>query len=212
MRMRKKWWALPELKESPIFRYRPMENKGKWNEDFNNAGPIYLELGSGMGSFINYLKNTFKRKNFVGIDMEEGCLVYAKRILEEEDASNVRLVLADIRNIDEYFAESEVEEIYINFPNPWPKNRQHKRRLTYPDQLKMYKKILKSGGTIRLKTDDMGLYEASLKYFESEGFEIIFKTDDLNVDEFKDDFTSEYETKWRSQGVNIKAILVRNVK
>ena len=76
----------------------------------------------------------------------------------------------------------------------------------------MYKTILKKGGTIRLKTDDMGLYEASLKYFESEGFEIIFKTDDLNVDEFKDDFISEYETKWRSQGVNIKAILVRNVK
>lgn len=93
--MRKKWWALPELKESPIFRYRPMENKGKWHEDFGNDSPIYLELGSGMGSFINYLKNTFKDKNFVGIDMEEGCLVYAKRILEEEDTSNVRLVLAD---------------------------------------------------------------------------------------------------------------------
>lgn len=76
----------------------------------------------------------------------------------------------------------------------------------------MYKKILKSDGTIRLKTDDQGLYESSLKYFESEGFEIIFKTDDLAVDEFQDDFISEYETKWRSQDVKIKAILVRNVK
>ncbi len=179
--MRKKWWALPELKESPIFRYRPMENKGNWHEDFGNDSPIYLELGSGMGSFINYLKNTFKEKNFVGIDMEEGCLVYAKRMLEEEDTSNVRLVLADIRNVDEYFQE-------------------------------MYKKILKNGGTIRLKTDDQSLYEASLKYFEREGFEIIFKTDDLMIDEFQDDFISEYETKWRSQDVKIKAILVRNVK
>lgn len=75
----------------------------------------------------------------------------------------------------------------------------------------MYKKILKNGGTIRLKTDDQG-FEASLKYFEREGFEIIFKTDDLAVDEFQDDFISEYETKWLSQNVKIKAILVRNVK
>lgn len=212
MRLRKKRWALPELEQSYIFRFRPAFNKGKWNEDFNNDNDIVLELGSGMGSFINFKCKYDKSKNYIGADMEDGCLVYAKRLLEQDSPQNVRLMLCDIRNIDEYFDEDEVSMIYINFPNPWPKNRHHKRRLIYPEQLKKYKKILKNDALIRFKTDDYNLFKSGLDYFSDEGYEILFQSDNLDADFYENDFISEYERKWRALNVPIKSILAKNRK
>lgn len=198
MRLRYKPFAVPELQENELVYFRPMQNKGIWNEIFENNNPIHLEIGAGRGGFTKELALRNPDINYVPIEMDSNILVYAGRLFLEEDLRNVRAIKGMAENLADFFEEDEVDKIYINFSNPWPKKKHNKRRITHPRQLVGYKKILKNGGEVEFKTDDRPFFEDSLEYFESEGFEILEKNFDLKEEDKPDNIVTEYEKKWRS--------------
>lgn len=204
MRLRKKWWAKPELEKDPKVIFTPSEFKGRWQEFFGNNYPIHLELGCGRGSFITQLAEINKNINYIAIDIHNELLVYVLRKVNEKNLDNIKIIPTYIENIEDVFGPEEIEEIYINFCNPWPNKRHHKRRLTHPNFLRIYKTILKNESQVWFKTDDDNLFTDSLKYFEAEGFEELYKTSDLHQSDFKGNIMTEYEEKFSSQGIKIK--------
>lgn len=203
MRLRKKWWARPEMEKASIFIGDGRDYKGKWKEEFKNNNPIYLELGSGRGKFITDWAKENKEINFVAIDIKDEVLIYLTKKIEDEKIENIRVLAMDIWFVEEIFEENEIDKIFINFCNPWPKLRHNKRRLTHPRFLEKYKTFLKKGGEIWFKTDDKGLYEDSLEYFKGSNFEIDFTTYDLANSGYNKNITTEYEEKFTSKGMNI---------
>ena len=203
MRLRKKHFAIPEMGENPYVIFDPVHLKGKWSEEFKNDNDIYLELGAGKGQFIKELAKRTPKTNYIIIDRESNAFVYATRKIKEEELSNVRCIPYDVDNIAEIVGEGEIKGIYINFCNPWPKERHKKRRLTHPRLLKIYKKLLQPGGKIYFKTDDRDLFEDSLKYFEDEGFEIIKSDFNMKLSDYPDNIVTEYEHKFRTLNMPI---------
>lgn len=212
MRLRFKPFAIPELQEKEIVYFDPKENKGKWNEIFENTNPIHLEIGAGRGLFTKTLAEKNPNINYVAVEMDANILVYAVRLYEQNELTNIRVIRGFAEYLGDNFSENEISKVYINFPNPWPKRKQHKRRLTHPRQLKIYKNIMKNGSIIEFKTDDKPFFIDSLKYFENEGFEIIYKTFDLRLEEKEDNIVTEYEAKWRSQNIPINYLKARLIK
>ncbi|WP_315116093.1 tRNA (guanosine(46)-N7)-methyltransferase TrmB [uncultured Clostridium sp.] len=207
MRLRKKWWARPEMESSDLIITNPREYKGKWREEFKNENPIHLELGCGKGGFISRLGDKFKDTNYVAVDLKDEILVYAKRQVEELELTNVRIIPLNIMFISEVFEENEVEKIYINFCNPWPKDRHNKRRLTHTNFLNEYKKFLKPGSEVWFKTDDRDLFDASQEYFKEAGFNLEYVTYDLHNSGFKENIMTEYEAKFSSKGMKIMFLI-----
>lgn len=204
MRLRKKWWAKPEMEQDAKAIFSPKERKGRWQAEFGNDRPIHLELGCGKGQFISTLAERHPDRNYVAIDLQDGVLVYALRKVNEKNLANVRVVPMFIENVDEVFGAGEVQRIYINFCNPWPKKAHNKRRLTHNRFLKKYKGLLSPGSEIWFKTDDDELFESSLEYFKEEGFLEVFRTLDLSASGFEENIETEYEEKFKSFGMNIK--------
>lgn len=207
MRLRKKWWARPELNSSLNFIQQPLTMKGKWQEEFKNNNPIHLELGCGWGRFINEKAQNNRNINYIGIDLKDEVLVYALRRLEDNKLTNIRLTAMNIMFIDQVFNKDDISKIYINFCNPWPKLRHNKRRLTHSSFLKKYKGFLKINGEIWFKTDDEGLFTDSLDYFKDEGFEIKYITYDLHASDFNENVCTEYETKFLNRGMKIMFLI-----
>ncbi|MGO5093794.1 tRNA (guanosine(46)-N7)-methyltransferase TrmB [Clostridium sp. LCP25S3_F10] len=209
MRLRKKWWARPEIEASNKFIKEPKELKGKWNKEFNNDDEIHLELGCGRGGFISQLVEKDENINYVGIDLKDEVIVYAIRKVEEKEEQvkkelkNIRFLTMNIMGIAEVFDENEISKIYINFCNPWPKERHNKRRLTHTKLLTEYKKFIKPNTEIWFKTDDRGLFEDSQEYFKESGFNIEYITYDLHNSDFKENVKTEYESKFESMGMKI---------
>lgn len=212
MRMRFKAFALPELEENPLVFFEPKENKGRWKEVFENNNPVHLEIGAGFGKFAITIAERNPQINYVAMELDEKVFVYAARSFKESGLTNLLGIKNPAQKLDLYFEKEEIEKIYINFCNPWPKRSQHKRRLTHPNLLEVYKKILKRGGEIEFKTDARYFFEDSLKYFERNGFEILEYTFNLGLDEKEDNIVTEYETKWRGQGVPICYAKVKFIK
>lgn len=213
MRLRKKYWARPELEASHIVVTDHYAHKGKWNVEFKNNNEVHLELGCGKGGFISEKSKQNQDINFVGIDLKDEVLVFALRkvlklreVKEAEDL-NVRLMPLNIMLIDDVFEKDEVSRIYINFCNPWPKERHNKRRLTHTRCLINYKKFLKPGSEVWFKTDDTDLFEDSIEYFKECGFEILYLTYDLHNSDFKENVVTEYEAKFAELGM--KAMFLR---
>ena len=213
MRLRKKYWARPEMEASHIVITDQYAHKGTWSEEFKNDNEIYLELGCGKGKFISEKSRRDPNINFIGIDLKDEVLVFALRkvievrgIKEKEDV-NVRLMPLNIMLIDDVFTKDEISRIYINFCNPWPKDRHNKRRLTHTKFLTSYKKFLKPGSEVWFKTDDFDLFQNSIEYFNECGFEILFLTYDLHNSDFKDNVVTEYEAKFTELGK--KAMFLR---
>lgn len=205
MRMRNKPWAIPELKENPLAFFDPEENKGKWNQVFGNDNPIHLEIGAGYGKFSLEMARRNPDINFIALEMDTNVLVYAGRAYLEENLPNLKIVRCLAQNLLKFFAEDEVSQIYLNFSNPWPANRHKKRRLTHTGFLEIYQLILKNGGYIIQKTDSKDFYMQSLSYFRDSKFEVIDTNTDLAADAH-DNIVTEYEAKWRSQGIKINYI------
>ncbi|ENK1245074.1 tRNA (guanosine(46)-N7)-methyltransferase TrmB [Clostridium botulinum] len=209
MRLRKKWWARPEIESSNKFIKEPKELKGKWNKEFNNDNEIHLELGCGRGGFISQLVEKNENINYVGIDLKDEVIVYAIRKVEEKEEQvkkelkNIRFLTMNIVGIAEVFDENEINKIYINFCNPWPKERHNKRRLTHTKLLTEYKKFIKPNTEIWFKTDDRGLFEDSQEYFKESGFNIEYITYDLHNSDFKENIKTEYEAKFEFMGMKI---------
>lgn len=209
MRLRKKWWARPELEESNLFVPKASDNKGKWHEVFGNSNPIYLELGCGRGGFLTKHAEENPNINYVAIDLKDEVLIYGLHKLQEKNLQNARLTAMNIDFIEDVFEKDEVSKIYINFCNPWPKDRHNKRRLTHTRFLEKYKKFLKKGSEIWFKTDDTDLFNASQEYFKESGFEIEFLTYDLHKSDFVGNVMTEYESKFTSLGMKTMCLTAR---
>ncbi len=209
MRLRKKWWARPEMEASPLVVIDPKELKGKWQEEFKNSNDIYLELGCGRGRFITTRAQQNSNINFIGVDLKDEVLIYALKKLEDTELQNARLIPMNIAGIAEVFEKDEISRIYINFCNPWPKDRHNKRRLTHTKFLTEYKKFLKPNSEIWFKTDDTELFEDSQEYFKESGFSIEYLTYDLHKSDFTQNVVTEYEEKFTSLGMKTMFLIAR---
>ncbi|MCI8353296.1 MAG: tRNA (guanosine(46)-N7)-methyltransferase TrmB [Clostridia bacterium] len=216
MRIRKRSWTEKELEEAKFYINNPEENKGKWKSVFKVERPLHLELGCGKGQFIAKLAFKNPNINFIGVDLIDTMLGLAKRNVEEvyhsnnREIDNVILTRCNIEQILNMLDEKDkIERIYINFCNPWPRGKHHKKRLTHPKQLELYKTFLIDGGEIRFKTDDDNLFSDSLNYFENTGFKVIWKTYDLHNENIDDNIETEHEKMFSEQGVKIKALIAK---
>lgn len=204
MRLRKRPWAKPELEKDQKVIFSPWEYKGKWKDLFGNDYPIHLELGCGRGRFINELARANTTTNYIAIDVYYELLVHVLRKANEKQLKNIKLIPINVENIEEIFAQGEIEKLYINFCNPWPNRRHHKRRLTHPNLLRQYQTILKKEAEIWFKTDDELLFRDSLDYFNGEGFTGLYIADDLHQSDFQGNIMTEYEEKFCNQEIKIK--------
>ena len=217
MRIRYKKWARPELEASPFYIDNPEEMKGKWKEYFGNNHPIHLELGCGKGQFISELASENLDINYIAIDLVDAMLGLAKRNVEAKykekniEPQNIVLTRFDIERILLILEEQDqIERIYINFCNPWPKGKHRKKRLTHTRQLEKYRVFLKENGEIYFKTDDDDLFHSSLLYLEEAGFEVLKKTYDLHTEPiFEKNIETEHEKMFSEQGIKIKALIAR---
>ena len=155
MRLRRKPWIDEAIKDYTDILYleEPTRLKGKWNTLFPEPeNPIHVEFGTGKGRFISRMASVHPDINYIGMEVQEGVIYYAAKKTAEMDppVANVRLILGDVKHIQDIFARGEVSVIYLNFSDPWPKARHAKRRLTYREFLKKYEWILKEGGEIRV--------------------------------------------------------------
>ncbi len=213
MRLRKKPHTDEKLKNFSDFVITDKideERRGHWREIFgdDSGKELRVELGTGKGDFITSLAEKNPDKNFIGLEVEATVVLAAARKVAEKKLSNVRLVVFDINEISKIFAENEVDMLYINFCDPWPKKRHAKRRLTYIKFLEMYRKILKPGGKIQFKTDNRGLFDFSLEQFEQAGLKVHELTFDLHAAEPAENIRTEYENKFSALGVPINRCVV----
>ena len=190
------------IKNSKYLVTNPSDYKGKWSSLFNNTNPLEIEIGTGKGKFIISKALSNPEINYIGIEKYDSPLVSAVKKLEEIDIPNLKLLCFDAFNINDVF-DKEVSKIYLNFSDPWPKKRHEKRRLSSSIFLNKYDSIFKDEKRIEMKTDNDELYEYSLISFEEFGYQIV-KTDTNYIDEF----TTEYEDKFRSINKNINYIYV----
>ncbi len=181
--------------------------KGQWRNMFAENSSIdkklFVELGTGKGDFISQLAEINPDIYFVGLEMEATVVYAAARKIREKGLKNVRLIVFDINDIDKIFAENEIDRIYINFCDPWPKKRHAKRRLTHNRFLEKYRYLLKSNGEIQFKTDNRGLFDFSLEQFEIANLKVSEITYDLHLNEPVDNIQTEYEKKFSAQNVPI---------
>ena len=175
----------------------PTLYKGKWKELLNVNGPISLEVGCGKGKFLCDNAILFKNNGYIGLEMMTSVICRAVQKVLETGAKNVLLLNQDANNLLDLFNEGEIDKIYVNFPDPWPKKRHEKRRLTSPSFLSKYKTILKKDGVFRFKTDNLDLYNYSLETVLpvlKDGFK-------YGLVEYSDDtIMTEFETKFKNNG------------
>lgn len=201
MRQRNKPWADDFLQEnSHIVIPNSSSHKNNWHELFGNRNPIHVEIGTGKGQFISEMAKQFPEINFIGIELAKSIIVTAAQKVILSKQPNVLLVNEDAANIIDLFSANEVATIYLNFSDPWPKNRHEKRRLTYHTFLEKYQEILDPLGEIVLKTDNMGLFEYSLMSFSQYGFVLSEVNLDLHSIDDPTNRMTEYEEKFSAKG------------
>ncbi len=179
------------------------EHKGNWKKLFGNDNPLYIEVGMGKGDFIIENAKRYPDINFIGIEKFPSVLVVATKKLDEEKESipNLKLIKEDALLLNEVFEQNEVDRIYLNFSDPWPKARHAKRRLTSHTFLPVFKNILKNTGELILKTDNRGLFEFSLISFQQFNMDFHDVCLDLHHSEgYEDNIQTEYERKFSPFG------------
>ena len=181
---------------------------GHWNQEFQNERPLHIEIGMGKGQFLLTLAAENPQINYVGIERYSSVLLRAVEKFQELEAegkapANIRFICMDANDLPTVFAPAEVSRIYLNFSDPWPKDRHAKRRLTSREFLARYSQILPDGAVVEFKTDNKGLFEFSLEEVnESEGWELLAHTFDLHHQEdmMEGNVMTEYEEKFSSMG------------
>lgn len=187
--------------------------KGKWREQyFGNSNPIVLELGCGRGEYTVGLAERYPDKNFIGVDVKGDRIWVGSTIAIEKQLTNVAFLRIQIQQLEAFFEANEVNEIWITFPDPRPKIRDEKRRLTSQRFFSMYKNIIAPDGIIHLKTDNTFLYEYTLEVLEKISARVLDRTDDLyqsslNHDHF--DIKTKFEQMFYNQGFSIKYLKFR---
>ena len=218
MRLRRKPWARPELDACDFYIKDPPSLIGKWHGSFKNEQPVFVEFGCGKG-FIAKTAASELDVNFIAVDIKSEVLALAKRNIEQEyknknlSVDNIKLFSFDIARIDMVFCGADVvDRIYINFPNPWPKDSHKKRRLTHTRQLFKYRTFLKQGGEILFKTDDDELYHDTVEYLRLSGFKIEENIESLYENGIpKDTVITEHEKMFFDEGLKIHFIRATNV-
>lgn len=219
MRIRKKKWAEPELSVCNFYVKNPEEYAGKWMQAFKKEQPLYLEIGCGKGGFAGQLALKNPDKNIIALDIKVDMLGVGRRTIvklfedagkTQDDITNLLLVKYNVEMLDKIItADDKIDRLFINFCNPWPRAKHKKRRLTYYKKLEMYKTFLKPDSEIRFKTDDDGLFDESLEYFEQSGYEILYLTRDLHASDVTDNIETEHEKMFSEEGIKIKYLIAR---
>lgn len=213
MRLRHIKGAEEEIAESPYVVQNPKEQKGKWAEVFGNDHPIRIEIGMGKGKFIMELAEKNPDVNYIGIERYSSVLLRGLQKRAELELSNIYFMCIDAAELEEVFEEEEVDRIYLNFSDPWPKDRHAKRRLTSDRFLAVYDKILRKDGIIEFKTDNQGLFAYSLESIPEAGWNVDSHTFDLHNSEMAEgNIMTEYETKFSSEGKPICKLVASREK
>ena len=204
MRLRNIQGSREAVAASAYVAHDPEKNRGKWKEVFGNFHPIHIEVGMGKGRFIMEMAARHPENNYIGIEMYDSVLLRALQKMEElqEKPANLLFIRMDARTLPEVFEKGEVERIYLNFSDPWPKDRHAKRRLTSRQFLERYDQILAPEGRVEFKTDNRGLFEFSLEEAGEAGWKVLASTFDLHHDEelMRGNVMTEYEEKFSSMG------------
>ena len=202
--------AHERLINDPLFILNYEEQYSKWNTVFNNDNPIYLEIGMGKGKFIIEHAKRNPNINFIGFEKYESVIIQAPTKLKEQNLElpNLKFVCADATDLEKIFSENEISKIFLNFSDPWPKNKHAKRRLTSEIFLRKYEKVLKKEGTIEFKTDNRGLFEYSLISLNNEKCTFLDLSLDLHSRD-EDIITTEYEDRFSEKGNQIYYIEVK---
>lgn len=205
MRLKKVKGASEKIDKSPYILKEPITLKGKYNDLFNNYNPIKVEIGMGKGDFIIENAIRYPNINFIGIEKFDSVMVRAVEKLEDIKLDNLKLIKIDALLIDTIF-NKEIDTIYLNFSDPWPKKRHQDRRLTSPIFLEKYNNIFKSNKNIIMKTDNRKLFEYSVMSFNNNDYLINDISLDLYSDDISDNIPTEYETKFVAKGMKIYKI------
>lgn len=186
---------------SPYVIGQPEQYRGSFRRRFGNDNPIQIEVGMGKGRFLSEQARRHPWINYLGVERYPSVLLRAIKKQEEERLPNLCFLCVDAKALSEIFAPGEVSRIYLNFSDPWPKDRHAKRRLTSPEFMKVYDQILKEDGTVEFKTDNQDLFSYSLNSIPQAGWQIDWFTRDLHhSDQAGDNVMTEYELKFSSMG------------
>lgn len=200
MRTKYKPWAKPYIDEHKEVMFT-LEELPSFDK------PYYLEIGSGKGQFLVDMAKKFPNKFFVGVERNVTCCGFTAKKLVEEEIINAKLMFINAEVLMQEIKDESLEGIFLNFSDPWPKKRHHKRRLTAMSYLDNYYRVLKKGARLVIKTDNTDLFAFTLENLENSKFKVISKTDDYNeFDEF--DTMTEYEKSFRDEGVKINRIVL----
>lgn len=201
MRLRNVKGAREEMLVNRFVVQNPAQYKGKWNEFFGNDNPVYIEVGMGKGRFITTHACNNPDINYIGIEKYSSVLIRAIEKQEELELPNLFFLREDAGAIEEFFDREEISRIYLNFSDPWPKERHAKRRLTSTRYLERYSHILKKGAHVEFKTDNRPLFDFSLGQVEEAGWKLCMCTFDLHNSEYNEgNVMTEYEERFSGMG------------
>lgn len=207
MRLRKQPWI-----EQAILEHLDLvqldninERKGKWQDFFPQNQPLHLEIGTGRGSFIVGMAQKYPMYNFIGVEANIDIIYDVVMRIRKSPTplQNIQLIRGDANNLLEWFAPQEVSQLYLNFSDPWPKNRHAKRRLTHINFLNMYRQITVPGATVKQKTDNDALFAFTLETLAEHNFKLLAVSNDLHSSEFDNPVTTEYERRFANKGKSI---------
>ena len=214
MRSRYKPWAIEYLKTNTKNEF--FLNDEVIEEDkiisFIKEKDTYLEIGPGRGQFILSMAAKFSEFNFLVIELDKSIAGTALKKIDEANLTNVRLIAGDFYKLSKILKKDLFCGVFLNFSDPWPKKRHEKRRLTSPSFLVEYAKILKEGSNIFYKTDNDGFYEYSLEKFNEYKWEIVYKNEDYDSSKEEFDALTEFESRYKSEGIKIKRLILKNTK
>lgn len=202
MRLRNVKGSRETIGASPFVIHNGPELKGNWRKEvFGNNNPIYIEVGMGKGKFIMEHAKANPKINYIGIEKFSSVLVRALEKRQEEEMDNLYFLRMDAEEIVSYFAPEEIDQIYLNFSDPWPKERHAKRRLTSKEFFSRYHQILKQDGNVIFKTDNRALFDFSLEQIPEAGWKLQDYTFDLHHSDYLEgNVMTEYETKFVAEG------------
>ena len=203
MRMRRKKNLEPRLeRQSEITVSDPEAMRSQWHSFYPDAEKVCLELGCGKGRFITRLAERHPENFYIAVEREKGAVVMAMEKIAAAEIKNVRFIVGDISEFEKWFDHDEIDDIYINFCDPWTKRHREKRRLTHRDFIARYRGAAKKGGHLYFKTDNVELFEFSVLELPEAGMKLNFVTRDLHSEDI-DNIMTEYEERFSSQGMKI---------
>lgn len=214
MRLRNIPAAAPAVEASPWCVKDAPSHRGHWNELFEKEQPLHMEIGMGKGQFIMQLAAAHPEVNYIGMERYDSVLYRALQKFNENPLPNLRFLCEDAARLPEFFTPGELAQIYLNFSDPWPKDRHAKRRLTSRQFLERYDAVLAPGGSIEFKTDNVGLFDFSLAEAETAGWTLEACTRDLHHDPDmnRGNIMTEYEERFSGKGNPICKLILRHTR